>query len=274
MNTFLLTWNPSKWQWDDLAEAVYEANTEGHCRDTWSCGTTRHISPGDRAFLMRLGVPPKGIMGSGVIVSEPFEGEHWDEKRAESGDTVYRVRIVFDVLSYLPILDEDALSSGPLGEHNWYPQASGTHIPEAIASQLESVWSQTTGTRFEPPDRETLRVGLEGAKRKRTVTTYERDPEAREACLEHHGRRCQVCGLAFEERYGDIGRGFIHVHHLVPLPTIGEEHTVDPIHDLRPVCPNCHAMLHMRTPPIPIDQLTVIVQNSASHGVSRGPRGT
>ena len=87
------------------------------------------------------------------------------------------------------------------------------------------------------------------------VTTYERNPEAREACLRHHGRRCQVCGLDFELRYGEIGKGFIHVHHIVPVSEIGKEHKVDPIKDLMPVCPNCHAMLHMRTPPLSVEQL-------------------
>lgn len=46
----------------------------------------------------------------------------------------------------------------------------------------------------------------------------------------------------FTDMYGDIGKDFIHVHHLL----IGEEYVVDHIKDLRPVCPNCHAMLDKR----------------------------
>ena len=38
---------------------------------------------------------------------------------------------------------------------------------------------------------------------------------------------------------------YIHVHHLYPLSEAGEEHEVDPATDLRPVCPNCHAVLHL-----------------------------
>ena len=48
--------------------------------------------------------------------------------------------------------------------------------------------------------------------------------------------------------YGDIGKGFIHVHHLTPLWDIRQGYEVNPVKDLRPVCPNCHAMLHRGTP--------------------------
>ena len=43
-----------------------------------------------------------------------------------------------------------------------------------------------------------------------------------------------------------MGKDFIHVHHIIPLNEIKEEYTVDPIKDLVPVCPNCHAMLHRK----------------------------
>lgn len=76
------------------------------------------------------------------------------------------------------------------------------------------------------------------------VDKYERSSVARGKCLQHHGTRCLVCGMDFKERYGSIGEGFIHVHHLKPLYTIGRDYVVDYIHDLIPVCPNCHAMIH------------------------------
>jgi predicted HNH restriction endonuclease len=64
-----------------------------------------------------------------------------------------------------------------------------------------------------------------------------------------------VCGFSFGAIYGELGTGFIHVHHLVPLALIKQGYEVDPIKDLRPVCPNCHAMLHKRTPPFSINEL-------------------
>ena len=95
-------------------------------------------------------------------------------------------------------------------------------------------------------EKDTNKPFSEGAKKSVTVNVYERNPKARIECIEHHGYSCTVCGLNFEKVYGDIGEGFIHVHHLVPLADINKKYVVNPIEDLVPVCPNCHAMLHRR----------------------------
>lgn len=84
----------------------------------------------------------------------------------------------------------------------------------------------------------------EGAKKQVTVNSYERDPRARQACIDHHGTTCKCCGFDFEKVYGEHGKGFIHVHHIKPLHTVGEGYVVDPIVDMIPLCPNCHAMIH------------------------------
>lgn len=94
----------------------------------------------------------------------------------------------------------------------------------------------------------------EGSVQTVTVNRREREPRAREACLEMWGTNCQVCGLDFGKRYGEIGEGFIHVHHLNPLSESGKQKTT-PVEDLRPVCPNCHAMLHQTSPPLSIEEL-------------------
>lgn len=58
---------------------------------------------------------------------------------------------------------------------------------------------------------------------------------------------CEVpgCGFDFLERYGELGRGFAHIHHVEKLslaPTIGQEVNLK---DLAVVCANCHAMIHV-----------------------------
>ena len=95
----------------------------------------------------------------------------------------------------------------------------------------------------------------EGAARTVLVNAYERKGANRRRCIEHWGASCVVCELRFEERYGGLGEGFIHVHHLRPLASVGGEHDVDPVRDLVPVCPNCHAMLHTQAPPLTPEQL-------------------
>lgn len=89
---------------------------------------------------------------------------------------------------------------------------------------------------------------FEGALKQVEVNIYERSSRARKLCLEHHGYHCKVCDFDFEKTYGEIGKEFIHVHHVVDLATVGKEYKVDPINDLVPVCPNCHAMLHKKKP--------------------------
>ncbi|MFC1549608.1 HNH endonuclease, partial [Nitrospirota bacterium] len=263
--TFLFAWNPNKWTWEDMPQAVYEANAEGKYLDKWSCSAFKQISPGDRAFLIRLGRNPKGIIGSGIVVSEPFLDTHWDAEKANKGNKVHRVEILFDMLSERPLLNEASLKSGALEKHNWFPQTSGTIIPDDIAKSLEAEWARVTGSEFTPTetvDPSTLR--REGTKRSRLVTTYERSPEAREDCLEHHGTDCKACGFSFSRRYGSVGDGFIHVHHVIPVSAIKEEYEIDPIADLMPVCPNCHAMIHKRIPPYTIDELREILRDNGS----------
>lgn len=84
----------------------------------------------------------------------------------------------------------------------------------------------------------------EGLKKEIIVNKYERSSIARQSCINHHGLSCYVCEMNFESTYGEIGRGFIHVHHKTPISQIGKEYKIDYKNDLIPVCPNCHAMLH------------------------------
>ena len=90
---------------------------------------------------------------------------------------------------------------------------------------------------------ETLEEGMSKSVR---VNLYERNPIARTQCMNHYGARCQVCDLNFENKYGEVGKDFIHVHHIIPLHQIQQDYIVDPKQDLIPVCPNCHAMLHRK----------------------------
>jgi hypothetical protein len=95
----------------------------------------------------------------------------------------------------------------------------------------------------------------EGARKAVTVNGIERDPRARRECIRYFGLRCQVCDLLFTERYGPLGQNFIHVHHIKPLGGTALPRRTDPTKDLVPVCPNCHAMLHQRTPPMSLAAL-------------------
>lgn len=105
------------------------------------------------------------------------------------------------------------------------------------------------------PDEEIAVTFSEGAQTQRFVNAYERNPQARKCCIEHYGYNCSVCGFNFEDKFGSLGAGFIHIHHVRDLAEIASSYQVDPVKDLRPVCPNCHAMLHKAKPALSIEKL-------------------
>lgn len=103
---------------------------------------------------------------------------------------------------------------------------------------------------------------FEGSVKEIAVNSYERDLNARQKCIDANGLNCAICGCNFENRYGIIGKGFINVHHLKPLSEIRKEYEIDPKKDLCPLCPNCHAMVHQRTPPYTIEEVRKMISNA------------
>jgi 5-methylcytosine-specific restriction protein A len=135
----------------------------------------------------------------------------------------------------IPVLTEKKLvHSG----NDWYAVDFDNHIPVPLAEEVS-----------QPED------FFEGSKTTVTINAYERNPDARAACIKYHGCKCAGCGFDFEKIYGPIGKGFIHVHHNIPIGTIRARYRIDPVKDLTPVCPNCHAMIHRADPALTIKQL-------------------
>jgi len=145
---------------------------------------------------------------------------------------------------------------------------AGTARPVEVAdtSPVEILWSFEVSPTVESnlpiqsPEQVPRGQYREGAVRQVLVNAYERDRAARQACISHYGAACVACGLQFEQRYGVLGAGFIHVHHVIPLSELGPNYKLDPVRDLRPVCPNCHAMLHRERPPLSIERLRDIIK--------------
>jgi len=103
---------------------------------------------------------------------------------------------------------------------------------------------------------------FEGAVRKIKVNAYERNPVARQKCIAAHGTTCCVCGFNFGAFYGPEIEGYIHVHHLRPLSEADGKYVVDPVEDMRPVCPNCHAVLHLGGECRSITEVTKMVKDN------------
>jgi hypothetical protein len=91
---------------------------------------------------------------------------------------------------------------------------------------------------------------------------YERNPILRKLCLEHYGVQCQICKTRLSDLYGKAIKELIHVHHLTPLSSIANAHSVNPVKDLIPVCPNCHAVIHYRDPPYTPNEVEEMLRKS------------
>jgi len=159
-------------------------------------------------------------------------------------------------------------------QYNWwhvpflgYDDKDGSHFPWIMRSELVTAFDNITGSvETEIPSPEELItkniVPLpEGATRTVSVNRYERNKKARDACVAHYGNRCIICGFNFEQVYGAIGKNKIIVHHLTPLSNIQKEYVVDPVHDLCPVCPNCHLIIHSKIEPFMIEEVKKMIMS-------------
>lgn len=126
--------------------------------------------------------------------------------------------------------------------------------PEAALRIFDTRWRNHRHSRgqteLQPLSEEVSDGYPEGTRTQVWVNRYERDPEAREKCIVLHGLQCCICNFNFERAYGEIGRGFIHVHHIKPLSEVGDDYVVNPKDDMCPICPNCHAFVHRHPEPL------------------------
>ncbi|MDQ3557473.1 MAG: HNH endonuclease [Gemmatimonadota bacterium] len=211
--------------------------------------------------MIRLGEEPKGVVGSGWVTSPPFEAPHWDPEKAEAGEVTRYVELIFDRLEPEPLVSWERLQQAPFSAFKWGIRMSGLRIPPEIAEALEAVWqSETASTDIyagEVPDQQSY---PEGTLRRVYANAYERNPAVRARCIAHHGLDCSVCRMSFAKEYGAVAARLIHVHHLRPLAELRGRHEVDAIEDLRPVCPNCHGVIHLRTPPYTIKEAQELIR--------------
>lgn len=263
MATHLLTWNPLKSEWSDFQEDWDNFNLGFQTQLRWSCGNSKQITTNDRVFLMRLGKQkPTGIVASGTVQTSAYADENWNREAVST--TAMYIEFEMDALlhpKHQSLLQPEFASV----EFNWHPQRSGVRIPDEVAARLEELWKQHVSQVLDdahPATQSQNALFVEGMRKPSSSVRFERDPNARKACISHYGTQCVVCGYDFGRMFGELGKGYIHVHHLVPMSERDGEYLIDPIHDMRPVCPNCHAMLHRYSPPLSIEELREILHRN------------
>lgn len=256
--TFLLTWNLDRFAWKDLGEEIERLRRGATVTNVWSCGVRRDLPPGSEIFLLKLGSVPeeeKGLIGHGTSTTAPVRRRHWSGPGTKSAAQF--VGVDFDYLGASPAIALPRLRTlAP--SFNWTPQGSGIEVPQPVAEKLRGEWAPSSVT----PLPEELELGVsypEGAARTIRVNAFERSRQARDACVEHHGASCAACGLDFGQKYGQIAKGVIHVHHVVPIASVKHGYQVDPMRDLVPLCPNCHVVAHLKNPPYSVAELRAFI---------------
>jgi 5-methylcytosine-specific restriction protein A len=140
MATYLFAWNPKLWPWPELPKLRSGAKRKGFITIDWSSGRTRNLEAGSRAFLIRLGVPPKGIIGSGVTLTPPRSALHWRPEKAALGTTTNYLDLRLEHLLETPLITFDDLAQPPFSRYRWGIRQSGAYLPETLADALENLW--------------------------------------------------------------------------------------------------------------------------------------
>lgn len=196
-----------------------------------------------------MGAEPKGIVGSGEVTRSTYS----------DGVDENLIRVKFDILldyNNERILEAETLFD-EIPEMKWYAQASGTIMKNDIPTRLQYLWNRYWKNE---PIGFNNHIFKEGTVKTVILNVHERSPQTRKLCIDEHGYNCKICSFNFEKTYGVKGKDYIHVHHIKSLSKIGKKHTVVPINDLIPVCPNCHAMLHLGSKPLKPKELIEIIE--------------
>ncbi|MET1087354.1 MAG: restriction endonuclease [Arthrobacter sp.] len=263
MAAVTLGWNQGRSNRWDYGTAVEQVAESGRSLHRWRLGHHTDIQPGTEAWLLLQSGSDAvtGLIGHGVVMAEPFEIRVPEHPEAGGWYTT----VAFDAL--LPLAEHipnDVLTAAVPGVlWGGIPEGPAA-VPPAAESGLRRLWrdqgpapagpTQIPAGSYPPDSVAVIQVNR-----------YERDEDARRICLAFHGTSCAACGFSFEASYGGSGAGFIDVHQIVPPAMLGRGYQLDPIADLVPLCPNCHAMAHLGvTTPRTVSELRSMV-SAAGH---------
>jgi 5-methylcytosine-specific restriction protein A len=254
MSSIILGWDPARWNRWNYAAVVGQVAATGLRLEPWSVG--HGVAAGTDVWLLVLGAHGPGLIGHGVVLSDQpqlpaghaagvkaAQEDAGQEGTRDQGPAAF-IQVAFDAL--LPLGDQvsmqvltDAMPGIP-----WDSVSPGTELEPGAEAIIRTLWADLGPGQGTDPTQPVPGTYPEGAVARVAVNRYERDPEARRACIAHRGTSCAACGFSFEVTYGEVGADFIHVHHVVPASQVGGAYQLDPLTDLVPLCANCHAMAH------------------------------
>ncbi|MEW8036296.1 MAG: hypothetical protein AB2651_22165 [Candidatus Thiodiazotropha sp.] len=212
----------------------------------------------DREYAGERLSPDPHYFGIGII------GESIEDPASNKNDWYCEILAYQEFEFAVPFkVDDEYLEPIPESRQTNYWRYGVREISEKTYGKILNLAELKPYTPKLPNDQnelESFRV-IEGAKRIRYSSYYERNPYYRNQAINIHGLTC-VCGFNFEARYGDLGRGYIQVHHNKPLSETGPT-LIDPAKDMSVLCANCHAMVHRdKQHTLTIEELLARIQPS------------
>jgi len=145
--TYLVSWNPSRWNWETFEEDRNSTASGGTVVHRWRT-SSKKPKLDDKVFLLRTGDDPRGIIARGRVVREPYSDKHWDSDRAASGEEADFIDVEFDDIrdprqdAYVAHSTLTSMISG----QDWSPQSSGIQIKPAAARSLNKLWEEAEFT--------------------------------------------------------------------------------------------------------------------------------
>jgi len=211
-------------------------------RTEWTCPKRAEI--GDPVFLLILG---EGVLASGTVNSIPKPvPKSWGFPGRYCAEISNIEKLA------APVSLASLVRRFPTWGYPTYPRSYAT-VQSPLAEEIVEFIALNESSIVDEP-LPSLMLS-EGTPRAVNVIQYERNRRARERCLARWGFRCVACGIAFGEVYGPDFTNYIHVHHLEPVASRKKAYRLNPEMDLRPICPNCHAVAHLCDPPFSVAQI-------------------
>jgi 5-methylcytosine-specific restriction protein A len=249
MKAYLLTWNPKYWAWENIGKEKQKLQNSEIVETEWDCYSSKP-EEGDIFFIVAVGESRrKGIFCTGYITEFV---KNVPSLIIERKTTKRNTNRIIGNINYLLnpeteiILDINDLNKN-YPEQKWSPQNCGIVINDKYVNDLIDFWENFISKDKTVIGKIQKKEFWEGNSQQKMYSYYERNISARNECIKNNGFICKVCGMNFEDIYGEIGKNYIHVHHITFHSSIKKLHKIDPENDLTTICPNCHSMLHRKS---------------------------
>jgi len=208
-----------------------------------------------------------GWYRNATVFREPQKIKNPTLLQKKNGLNSYRISASASDATLLPIEKRSFMIpravKGGIGQSNvWY--ADSPESEQIVAGVLRLVESGGAADRL--PDVDDEAYGFEGNPRLIAHLRRERNAsiikKKKKDVLDKTGAlKCEACGFDFAKIYGERGREFCEVHHLVPLNKSDGVIKTE-LSELAIVCSNCHRIIHRMNPMPSIPELAKVIREN------------